>query len=256
MKSIFFLFLLAAGCVVAVGLTKEYVFINSALQWNEAQTYCRQKYKDLATITTMKENNQLFPAPFFYSWIGLYNTLGTWEWSDGEQTSFFNWYDYPQSDCATILPYPYYGKWYSFSCTNSFTFYCYQFLILVKEKKTWEEAQEFCETQYTGLASVSSSWSLEQLIQETVGTETESVWTGLHFMDGQWLWVNEEQTWSQTQSQMWSVIWSPMWSQTQILVSMPSCPAQSYRCGALNTTSNTMKNHNCNERLNFICYWT
>ncbi|XP_027024760.2 C-type mannose receptor 2-like [Tachysurus fulvidraco] len=238
MKSIFLLFLLAAGCVVAVGLTKEYIFINSALQWNKAQTYCRQKYKDLATITTMKENNQLFPASFLFSWIGLYNTSGTWEWSDGEQASFFNWYNYPQNDCATILPYFYYGKWYSFSCTNSFTFYCYQFLILVKEKKTWEEAQEFCETQYTGLVTVTSSSSLP--IQETVGTETESVWIGLHFVDRQWLWVIEEQP----------------GSQTQILVSMPSCPAQSYRCGALNTTSNTIKNHNCNERLNFICYWT
>ncbi|XP_060734574.1 snaclec rhodocytin subunit alpha-like [Tachysurus vachellii] len=103
------------------------------------------------------------------------------------------------------------------------------------EKKTWEEAQEFCRTNYTGLASVTSETSLRQLNLETVGTETESVWTGLRFMNGQWFWVSGEQLGS--------------------LVSMPSCPALSYRCGALNTTTNTLQNLNCNEKLNFVCYW-
>ncbi|KAG7332890.1 hypothetical protein KOW79_003025 [Hemibagrus wyckioides] len=120
-------------------------------------------------------------------------------------------------------------------CTETDTFFCDRFLILVKEKKTWEEAQEFCRTNYTGLASVTSEWSLKQLNLETVGTETESVWTGLRFMDGKWFWVNGEQLGS--------------------LVSIPSCPVQSYRCGALNTKTNNMKNQNCNEKLNFVCYW-
>ncbi|XP_060734578.1 snaclec alboaggregin-A subunit alpha'-like [Tachysurus vachellii] len=121
------------------------------------------------------------------------------------------------------------------TCGNAKSFYCDRFLILVKEKKTWEEAQEFCRTNYTSLASVTSETSLRQLNLETVGTETESVWTGLRFMNGQWFWVSGEQLGS--------------------LVSMPSCPALSYRCGALNTTTNTLQNLNCNEKLNFVCYW-
>ncbi|KAG7332889.1 hypothetical protein KOW79_003024 [Hemibagrus wyckioides] len=76
---------------------------------------------------------------------------------------------------------------------------------------------------------------LEQLINGTVEMETESVWTGLRFVNGQWFWVSGEQPRS--------------------LVSMPSCPVQSYSCGALNTMTNTLNNQNCNERLNFICYW-
>ncbi|KAK3548204.1 hypothetical protein QTP70_005175 [Hemibagrus guttatus] len=127
-----------------------------------------------------------------------------------------------------------------------------QFLILVKEKKTWKEAEEFCDFHYTGLASVTSKWTLQQLTLESAGTETESVWTGLHFVNGQWLWMSEEQTWSQTL--FWVQI--PAQSPAQCLASMPSCPALSYRCGALNTNTKTFQSQNCNEKLNFICYWT
>ncbi|KAK2848431.1 hypothetical protein Q7C36_010113 [Tachysurus vachellii] len=191
MKSIFFIFLLVVGCVVAVGLTREYVFFRASYS-SSAQSYCRQYYRDLATITSKEESKQLLQS-------GLSN------------------YD------RTI------------TCGNAKSFYCDRFLILVKEKKTWEEAQEFCRTNYTSLASVTSETSLSQLNLETVGTETESVWTGLRFMNGQWFWVSGEQLGS--------------------LVSMPSCPALSYRCGALNTTTNTLQNLNCNEKLNFVCYW-
>ncbi|KAG7332888.1 hypothetical protein KOW79_003023 [Hemibagrus wyckioides] len=144
----------------------------------------------------------------------------------------------PAIPSPMALPAQYSGLWNSGYCPKSKQFYCDRFLILVKEKKTWEEAREFCRTNYTGLVSVPSETSLWQLNQETVGTETESVWTGLRFMDGQWVWANGEPN-----------------IQLGSLVSMPSCPALFYRCGALNTTTNTMKNQNCNERLNFICYW-
>ncbi|KAG7332893.1 hypothetical protein KOW79_003028 [Hemibagrus wyckioides] len=159
-------------------------------------------------------------------------------------------------DCAVGSSYfqysSYQGKWITYSCTTPLTFCCYQFLVLVKEKKTWEEAQEFCESHYTGLASVTSRWTLQQLILESVRTETESVWTGLRFVNGQWIWMSEEQAWSQT----FFLVQSSAQSSAQSLASMPSCPALSYRCGALNTKTKTFNNQNCNEKLNFICYWT
>ncbi|XP_046721270.1 snaclec 7-like [Silurus meridionalis] len=128
------------------------------------------------------------------------------------------------------------GNWFGSDCLYSTSFYCYRFLILVKENKTWDEAQEFCRTNYTGLASVTSVSSLQQLKLETVETQTENVWTGLTLMDGTWLWVSGE----------------PLGN----LVSMPpQCPALPYRCGSLNTTSNTLNKQNCNDKLNFVCYW-
>ncbi|GAA6086819.1 macrophage mannose receptor 1-like [Tachysurus ichikawai] len=241
MKSLFFIFLLVVGCGVAVGMTREYVFINAGYTWYSAVSYCRSNYRDLATITSTEENERVLQSVGYYdSWIGLSMLYsGTWTWSDGDSAFFWNWiYGYPYISkynnefCASIC---YSGTWSNQWCQYGKPFVCYRFLILVKENKTWEEAQEFCRTNYTGLASVTSEMSLRQLNLETVGTETESVWTGLRFMNGQWFWVS--------------------WEQLGSLVSMPSCPALSYRCGALNTTTNTLQNLNCNERLNFVCYW-
>ncbi|XP_047010589.1 macrophage mannose receptor 1 [Ictalurus punctatus] len=239
MKSLFFFLLLAVGCGVAVGLTREYIYNTTTVKWSEAQAYCRRNFKDLATVTSMEENNRVLQTglPYSGSWIGLRRELGTWTWSDGENVSFRNWKagSLIWLDCV-FLSGTYEGSWLSDYCIDTRGFYCYRFLILVKESKTWEEALDHCRTYYTGLASVTSESSLRQLNLETVQTQTESVWTGLRFINGQWLWVSGEQLGS--------------------LVSMPSCPAPAYRCGALNTTTNTLMNRNCNERLNFVCYWT
>ncbi|KAK3548208.1 hypothetical protein QTP70_005177 [Hemibagrus guttatus] len=239
MKSLFFIFQMVVGCGVAVGLTREYIFVDYDYYWYSAQSYCRQHYRDLATITSKEENELLHSGPRGYgTWIGLsLSSSNTWTWSDGNPFLFQKWhfgspYVYHDEFCAYRNSY---GSWFNQDCDNEMTFFCYRFLILVKENKTWEEAQEFCRTNYTGLASVTSEWSLKQLNLETVGTETKSVWTGLHFMDGQWLWVSGEQLGS--------------------LVSMSSCPALAYRCGVLNTMTNTLKNQNCNEKMNFVCYW-
>ncbi|XP_060734573.1 snaclec 7-like [Tachysurus vachellii] len=174
----------------------------------------------------MEENNRLVASGPGSGWIGL--RKGFFNRSE----VFLNW----DSSCVTSEANCVYtsnsGLWYCDYCTNIKSFYCDQFLNLVKEKKTWEEAQEFCRTNYTGLSSVSSETSLRQLNLLSVGTE--KLWIGLRFIDGQWLRVNGER------------LESP--------VSMPSCPAQPYSCGALNTTTNTLQILNCNERLNFLCY--
>ncbi|KAK3548203.1 hypothetical protein QTP70_005176 [Hemibagrus guttatus] len=180
MKSLFFIFLMVVGCGVAVGLTREYIFFNYDYSWYSAQSHCRQHYRDLATVTSNDENERLLQSGFgFYSsWIGLYmSSSGTWTWADGDPSLFQKWnegslYFQYNNYCA----YTYYnGLWLDGYCENGKSFYCYRFLILVKENKTWEEAQEFCRTNYTGLASVTSKTSLRQLNLEAVGTETESV---------------------------------------------------------------------------------
>ncbi|XP_053356102.1 struthiocalcin-1-like [Clarias gariepinus] len=101
---------------------------------------------------------------------------------------------------------------------------------------TWGEAREYCRTKYTGLASVTSETSLRQLNLETAQTQTESVWIGLRFINGIWLWVSGEKLGGVT--------------------SVSSCPPPSYQCGSLNNKTNTFENRNCNDRLNFVCYWT
>ncbi|KAG7330729.1 hypothetical protein KOW79_004698 [Hemibagrus wyckioides] len=105
--------------------------------------------------------------------------------------------------------------------------------VLVKEKKTWEEAQEYCRMNYNVLASQTSA--MQELAKIEAGqSETVSVWLGLRFLDGKWFWLNKE---------------SPNSS-----VSLPPCPAQNYHCGARNIYTQAWENRHCNEKLNFICY--
>uniref|UniRef100_A0AAR2IWF1 C-type lectin domain-containing protein n=1 Tax=Pygocentrus nattereri TaxID=42514 RepID=A0AAR2IWF1_PYGNA len=65
------------------------VFVNESKTWTEAQSYCRQTYTDLATISNMDEMkklnstlNTLKNAPNSSVWIGLKKGVaGKWLWS-------------------------------------------------------------------------------------------------------------------------------------------------------------------------------
>ncbi|KAM9487250.1 killer cell lectin-like receptor subfamily F member 1 [Clarias gariepinus] len=105
---------------------------------------------------------------------------------------------------------------------------------LVKENKTWEEALQYCRRKYTGLAIVDSVTLLDLLQIETEQAQTVSVWTGLRFLSGKWVWVNG--------------------TLPKSLVSLPSCPVEPYRCAAYNFNTSVWENRDCDEELNFICY--
>uniref|UniRef100_A0A3B4AKV3 C-type lectin domain-containing protein n=1 Tax=Periophthalmus magnuspinnatus TaxID=409849 RepID=A0A3B4AKV3_9GOBI len=82
----------------------EYTLINIALNWTEAQQYCRQHYTDLATFWSLGDHHtdlamiedetedsavsSLYPGA--HVWIGLYRE--PWRWSDGSHSNFTNWY--------------------------------------------------------------------------------------------------------------------------------------------------------------------
>ena len=224
-----------------VGLVKEHLFISSAMTWEEAQYYCRQHYRDLSSITTQEENEMLLQAAGPNppdSWIGLHRTIvdpNTWVWSNGDVVSFFNWKsgdpDWGYQLCVQIRD----AGWFDDYCSDTRPFFCERILVLVKENKTWEEAYEYCRAHYTGLAFLSSQTQLDLAKEETNDTQTVSVWTGLRFLAGEWLWVNGE----------------PLGN----LVSLHSCPAQPYRCGARNSEIDVWENRDCEEKLNFLCYW-
>ncbi|KAI4871796.1 hypothetical protein NFI96_004236 [Prochilodus magdalenae] len=212
------------------------------MYWYNAQRYCRQYYKDLSTIITQEDTAMAIKtagANFPLSWIGLHRSTddpSQWIWSDEENaSSSFNWvYGYPYGDDLHCVLMDNAGRVDNQYCGNACPFFCERILVLVKENKTWEEAYEFCRTNYTGLAFLSSQTQLDLAKKETNGTQTVSVWTGLCFLAGEWLWVNGE----------------PLGN----LVSLPSCPAQPYRCGARNTKTDIWENRDCEEKLNFLCY--
>lgn len=114
-------------------LDREFFYIDIAKTWLEAQSYCREKYTDLATVDNMTEMKTLIQAvDFFYLgdvWIGLTKGKETrWGWSIGEDTvqqysrlnttsnTFIN------GSCGAINQD---GYWLSLSCFSLQSFICY-----------------------------------------------------------------------------------------------------------------------------------
>ncbi|XP_043101212.1 macrophage mannose receptor 1-like [Puntigrus tetrazona] len=67
----------------------KFKFIQTSLNWREAQVYCRTLYTDLATVTDDSENTALADLMYknnvWEAWIGLSKNL--WLWSDGTGVS-------------------------------------------------------------------------------------------------------------------------------------------------------------------------
>ncbi|KAG9272916.1 secretory phospholipase A2 receptor-like [Astyanax mexicanus] len=166
------------------------------------------------------------------SWIGLHRSslsLNNVQWSNNQITSFWYWKSTPidiTKNCFQITD----KGWEEKYCSEKKPFFCSSSVVLVKENKTWEEALEYCRSNYTNLAVLTS----DNLLKYSTQTQTVSVWTGLRFMAGEWLWVNGE----------------PL----EDLVSLASCPAPLYRCAARNSKTNVWENRDCEEKLNFLCY--
>lgn len=165
---------------------------------------------------------------FFLSFL----SLGMAQWLLPLHTSNTQW---SQSGMYNYTYNPYfYNTSTNFSMLTNSTSVQYT-PILVKENKTWEEALQYCRAYHTQLACPTSDTQLLLDENETAPSQTVSVWMGLHFLDGKWIWVNGQLVGS--------------------LVSLPSCPVHRYRCGARNTSSHLWENADCLNKLNFICYW-
>ncbi|XP_053494359.1 C-type mannose receptor 2-like isoform X1 [Ictalurus furcatus] len=252
MKSAYFVLFLASLLEAGTCLFgKMYTFVNMNVSWVDAQTYCRSNYVDLisfesnydlldfVTIMEISRNGQ--------SWIGLSkspNALAFTQWSDGSPVQFTSWQNGRSSannqlktsninQCVAILRS---GNWSTYSCKEHLSFYCYSWypqIILVQELKPWEEALRHCRTIYTDLISLPTETDFF-VVNRSLRNQETMVWTGLRFIDSSWFWVNHE----------------PLGS----LVNQPSCPAPSFRCGALVPGTMVLENRDCMEKMNFICY--
>ncbi|XP_032438352.1 C-type mannose receptor 2-like [Xiphophorus hellerii] len=168
--SLILLFLMAQCCFIDCQLY-QFHYIKEAKKWTEAQQYCREKHTDLATVTNMKDMerlNKISAGDQRGAWIGLYNkTLGTrtWYWSlPGVEFSVneTKWYPGESNDCGKqencgLLVNT--SKWGYASCSIQRYFLCYndtnttQKYHLIKELKTWQEAQRYCREKHTDLIS-------------------------------------------------------------------------------------------------------
>ncbi|XP_038160899.1 C-type mannose receptor 2-like isoform X3 [Cyprinodon tularosa] len=165
------LFLMGQSCFINCHLY-EYLYIKELKTWTEAQLYCREKHTDLATVTNMTDMKRLLSTREGYmreAWIGLYDQtdgIRTWYWSlpgvefNERET---NWKPGEPNDfrgmtenCGVLLRNL---EWLDIPCGLERHFICYdetnrtQKYHLIREEKTWQEAQSYCREKHTDLIS-------------------------------------------------------------------------------------------------------
>ncbi|XP_043076592.1 C-type mannose receptor 2-like [Puntigrus tetrazona] len=238
---LFVLLLLSGLFWSSSALSRPYFYINTAMSWPDAQSYCRERFTDLATVDNMDDVNRLVnitDAGYSGSvWIGLMKgTQKQWSWSNGENTTsqYYNWASgQPDADgdCVVINS----GFWHDMSCSNNRYFVCYKSdgYVFVKSDRNWTDARSHCRQYYTDLATIHSSVENKQITTQILtGT---SFWLGL-FLDS-WGW-----------SDQWDLSFRH-WAAGQ-----PSQTSGSNCVGMTRTESGRWSQYSCDVQQPFICY--
>ncbi|XP_046699410.1 C-type mannose receptor 2-like [Silurus meridionalis] len=134
-------------------------------------------------------------------WIGLYNDLDSWRWSFNDlslsSTNLTNWYSGQPDNymgheaCGGIYGAGYWADW---DCAGQRSFICYdagnsgadRFIGVTNLQLNWSEAQTYCRTYYTDLAS-SLTQADNDLLAQIVYVQGYS-WFGLY--RDTWKWLN------------------------------------------------------------------
>uniref|UniRef100_A0A9J8CCD5 Si:dkeyp-94g1.1 n=1 Tax=Cyprinus carpio carpio TaxID=630221 RepID=A0A9J8CCD5_CYPCA len=241
-RSLFVLLLLSGLFWGSSSLSRPYHYINIAMSWPEAQSYCRERFTDLATVDSMDDVNRLVnKVDAGYSgsvWIGLKRgTQKRWGWSNGENKTspYFN-FDSGQPDAEGDCIATYSGAWHDARCSHLLYFTCYMgnTSYLIQIYKNWTDAQSYCRQQYTDLPTIHNSEENNQINQILLpGYYT---WFGL-FLDS-WEW-----------SDKWSRFFRH-WAAGQ-----PSQSSGTGDCvGMSRNNSGRWSQYSCDLKQPFICY--
>ncbi|XP_047194794.1 secretory phospholipase A2 receptor-like isoform X2 [Hippoglossus stenolepis] len=109
----------------------DFVPVNTAKNWTEAQSHCREHYTDLATVRNNADRDKIRNIIYRLgpAWIGLYRDPQIY-WSDGSNYSFSSWYqgDHPLGSMKVVCGVADLekgGNWTLFSCEERKPFVCY-----------------------------------------------------------------------------------------------------------------------------------
>ncbi|XP_037628798.1 macrophage mannose receptor 1-like [Sebastes umbrosus] len=250
---------LSGLCAVSSPAKRQYHFVYDLKNMTEAQSYCREKYTDLATIDNMEDvkilnnmvdlNKMVNADNSHEAWIGLYNDLDSWRWSLSDtsfykqgETEFRRWGSGQPNNlkseqyCAQMFSS---GQWGDISCESHLKAVCLYVrgpnvtFILINISMTWTEAQSYCRDRYTDLASVRNMTD-NQKVQELLSAG-ENVWIGL-FRDS-WKWSDG----SNSSFRYWAA-------------GQPNNYAGKEPCVAAHFDSGKWEDYQCHIKSAFICY--
>ncbi|XP_041799008.1 C-type mannose receptor 2-like [Chelmon rostratus] len=194
---------------------REFYYVNLAVNWADAQHYCREKYTDLATIESMDDISRLKPDfSYTWAWIGLKddpeswkgdlgNDSNSWRWSTTGETSktgYQSWdVNEPNSkkaneNCVLMAND---GKWRDANCQFSLSFVCYtvtnqneKIYVFIPDLKTWTSAQAYCRKHYTDLSMIENIVENKEVY--SLKSPTSSSWIGLYREP--WTWSDNSQS--------------------------------------------------------------
>ncbi|XP_060716241.1 macrophage mannose receptor 1-like isoform X2 [Tachysurus vachellii] len=203
--------LLFSVCGTGAYIPHRYHFVNENKTWTEAQTYCRENYTDLATISNMGEmkklNHTLMKENAKKAWIGLQRAVrGRWMWSLEDQTfyrdgvTYTNWNGGEPNNargneyCVTC------NKdntlWKDNQCESLYPFVCYEEKntntkksLFINNNMSWYDAQTYCREKYTDLVSVRNQTENEEIMRVINVSGISDIWIGL-FNDS-WIWSDQ-----------------------------------------------------------------
>ncbi|XP_037620996.1 macrophage mannose receptor 1-like [Sebastes umbrosus] len=241
-RIIFLLFL----CAVVEGDVGKHIFVDKSKTWRAAQSYCRKHHTDLSSVSSQSELNRLLTAEGANrsaGWIGLKRDLNNstvWRWSGGTHITYQNWTNGQPDNFENNERYGHVqskGTWNDDKERNTRPFYCID-INVVEERKTWEEALDYCRDHHNDLTSLHSDTECLLAMKENQKVNiTHRVWIGLRYLQDSWLWVNGDrlvyEAWNQGGDQDYL------------------CPSRK-RCGAL-TGKGLWDNFDCRTKLKFIC---
>ncbi|KAL2092161.1 hypothetical protein ACEWY4_011959 [Coilia grayii] len=171
----------------------SYILVDMDLSWKDAQNYCRTTFTDLASVRNSTENKQVIGKAKVgeRTWIGLYRDCPLWKWSDQSVSPFRNWSPHPhgEGNCAAA-DVANGGGWYQRDCGLLKQFVCYtrsDSYILVDMELSWKDAQNYCRTNFTDLASVRNSTE-NQLVIGKAKMALGGTWIGLYRDCPLWKW--------------------------------------------------------------------
>ncbi|MGH0179464.1 UNVERIFIED_CONTAM: hypothetical protein FKN15_020757 [Acipenser sinensis] len=179
-------------CVPASNQIRK-VYVETVKSWSEAQSYCREKHTDLATVHSQEEAEQLLnitgDSLSDTAWIGLYrDDTQNWQWSNSDDVIYSNWK--AELFCASVKSS---GEWEDRVCNEGKAFMCYnetsnitERYTLIEELKTWTEAQQYCREHHTDLVSIKSASENEDLVKKAQG---KPFWIGL--FNNLWKWSHQ-----------------------------------------------------------------
>ncbi|XP_066513024.1 macrophage mannose receptor 1-like [Hoplias malabaricus] len=192
---------------VSADVPYQYHFVNEAKTWTEAQSYCRQKYTDLATVNNMEEmknlNTTLKDKTTSSVWIGLQiGDTGRWLWSladgglDSEGEEYRNWHSEGPNSAGgkdfCVGMYQPDGTWFDIRCETLNSFVCYDEkktnsdrYIFIQDTLYWPDAQSYCREHYTDLVSVRNQTE-NQVILNLYKNSSQFFWIGLFNDSWQW----------------------------------------------------------------------